>query len=377
MIVCYFGTYSKGEGYSRNRVIIQGLKQNGVQVKECHVDLWETRVEKLRGIRDPKYTLRLIPRFILAYTALVINFFRLGRYDVMIVGYAGHLDIFLAKFLNYFRRQPLIFDAFLSLYDTAVNEFKVVRCGSWKARMVWLMERYACLIADIVLLDTYAHIKYFVERFNLPYEKFVCVPVGQDNAIFKPLEVKKETANFNVLFFGNYTPLHGAEYIIQAAKKLEPYADIHFTLVGNSPLYDKIDNLAKEISLKNTTFIKDWLPYKVLREYIATADICLGIFGITEKARRVVPCKIYDCLAMAKPVITADSVAVREVLTDQENIILCPAGNAESIAQAIILLRDNPGLRDKIANQGYQLFCHKFTPKHIAEELISTIRERI
>ena len=64
MIVCYFGTYSKDEGYTRNRVIIKGLKENGVQVQECHVDLWKGRTDKLIGLKDLKYSLRLIPRLI-------------------------------------------------------------------------------------------------------------------------------------------------------------------------------------------------------------------------------------------------------------------------------------------------------------------------
>jgi len=377
MIVCYFGTYSKGQGYSRNRVLIKGLKENGVTVKECHIDLWKGRLDKLEGIRDLKYSLSLIPRFIFVYMRLIMKLFAVGRYDVMIVGYAGHIDIFLAKILNFLRHKPLVFDAFLSLYDTAVNEFKVAGEGSWKAKIIWLLDKYSCLMADVVLLDTQAHIKYFVEEFNVPYKKFIAVYVGQNDEIFKPLELAKENNNFNVLFFANLTALHGTEYIIQAAKILEPYKDIHFTLIGNGPLYDKIYNLAKEISLANTTFIRDFLPYELLRQYIGSADVCLGIFGTTEKARKVVPCKIYDCLAMAKPVITADSLAVREILTDRENIILCQAGNAESIARAIILLRDNPDLRDKIANQGYQLFCQKFTPKHIAERLISDINVRL
>ena len=30
--VCYFGTYTMEEGYPRNRVIIEGLRRNGVEV---------------------------------------------------------------------------------------------------------------------------------------------------------------------------------------------------------------------------------------------------------------------------------------------------------------------------------------------------------
>lgn len=375
MIICYFGTYSKEEGYTRNRVIIKGLEENGIVIKECHADLWKGRLDKLSGIKYSKYTLSLIPRFIFAYISLLIKFFNIGTYDLMIVGYAGHLDIFLARILNLFRRKPLVFDAFLSLYDTAVNEFKVAKKNSWKAKAIWLIDRYSCLMADKVLLDTQAHIKYFVEEFKLSYTKFIALPVGQDNQIFKPQGSSKVSNTFNILFFGNYTPLHGAEYILRAAKKLEPYPDVHFTLVGDSPLYGKIHSLAEELSLKNVTFIRSRLAYSLLKEYIASADICLGVFGETLKANNVVPCKIYDCLAMAKSIITSNSAAAREILTDKENILFCKPKDADSIADAIILLKDNPLLRDKIAYQAYQLFCEKFTPKHIAERLIAELKK--
>ena len=39
--VCYFGTYSLGEGYPVNRVLIEGLRRAGATVWECRVGLWD------------------------------------------------------------------------------------------------------------------------------------------------------------------------------------------------------------------------------------------------------------------------------------------------------------------------------------------------
>lgn len=42
--ICYFGTYSREEGYPRSRVIIEGLRKNGVDVIESHGELKEIGV---------------------------------------------------------------------------------------------------------------------------------------------------------------------------------------------------------------------------------------------------------------------------------------------------------------------------------------------
>src|SRR3990172_8876795 len=161
-------------------------------------------------------------------TALIKQYRRVGNYDVLIVGYAGHIDIFLAKILNLFRKKPLIFDAFLSLYDTAVMDRKIVSRNSLKARLLWQVDRWACRGADAGLPDPQGPVEYFVRGFRLPPEKFFAVPVGSSMKTqgnppisqipLNPPLLKGEIGGFTVLYFGSYIPLHGVDVILKAAK---------------------------------------------------------------------------------------------------------------------------------------------------------------
>src|SRR3972149_6531868 len=151
MRVCYFGTYTMEEGYPRNRVIIEGLRKNGVEVIECHAELWKGTPEKLEGIKDWFSVFKQSARILRTYLKLINQYRRVGNYDALIIGYAGHIDISLAKSLNLFRKKPLIFDAFLSLYDTAVMDRKIVSQNSLKAKLLWRVDRWACRVADAVL----------------------------------------------------------------------------------------------------------------------------------------------------------------------------------------------------------------------------------
>jgi hypothetical protein len=69
-----------------------------------------------------------------------------------------------------------------------------------------------------------------------------------------------------------------------------------------------MQGLAKAMDLLNVTFLS-FIPVSQLPFHIQKADLVLGIFGDTEKSQRVVPNKVYEGLAMAKPVITGDSPA--------------------------------------------------------------------
>ena len=109
------------------------------------------------------------------------------------------------------------------------------------------------------------------------------------------------------------------------------------------------------MALENVRF-PGWIPYEFIPNYLDKADVCLGIFGNTGKAARVIPGKVYEALAMGKAVITGDSPAIRELLVDGESAILCPRGNPESLASEIHRLYKNRDILIKISEGGRVVF---------------------
>lgn len=365
--ICYFGTYL--QNYPRNKIIIDGLRRNGVEVIECHVDLWKGIEPRWHEIKSTIGKIKIVCKVILAYLQLFFMHQDIIRaYDVMIVGYTGHFDIFLARLLASLKRKPLIFDAFVSLYNTFVQDRCLFPPNSLLARLLYIIDRTSCILSDQVFLDTYSHIKYFKDFLKINNTRFCCLWVGADDTVYYPLKIKKKDKEFIVLFIGGFIPLQGVEYIVQAAYLLKGEQNIKFRLVGSGQEYEKINKMVKQLGVKNIEFT-GWLPYENLPHEIASAQICLGIFGTTEKAKKVIPNKVYMSLAMAKPVITGDSPAVNEVLTDRENILLCEMGNPKSIAESIMMLKNDAKLRSRIINGGYALFEQKFAPQVIGKKV--------
>jgi len=347
--VLYFGSYDPD--YPRNRTIIKGLRENGVDVTEYRfspvIRAWP------KVIRDYNYR---------------------GDHDVVVVGYLGHNDIPIARLLTKLARKPLVFDAFVSLYDSYVFDRKIVKQNSLRAKYYFYLDKFACMMSDLVLLDTNEQIDYFSREFSIRRGKFKRIFVGTDDTIFYPRQNTKINDNFTVAFYGTFIPLHGIQYIVRAAKLLEGYKDIKFEILGSGQTYQSIMNLCDELKIGNIT-LKERVSYEELPDFIAQGDVCLGIFGDTPKAKRVIPNKVYEILAMAKPLITGNSPAAREVLTDKENCILCPMAHAEAIAKSILLLKNDDSLREKISQNGYLLFQQRFTPAIIGEEVKSALEE--
>ena len=349
MKILYFGIYKPT--YSRNRVLIKGFKQNGVEILEC------------RSSRPGLW----------AFFELFFKHFKfIGKYDFMVVGFPGQETMFLARFLT---RKPIIFDTFTSHYGGYIIDRQYFSKKSLRAKYYRFLDRWSCKLADICLLDTQAHIDFFVREFNLPREKFKMIFVGTDSDIFYPRGIKKNTNKFLVHFHGHYIPLQGVKYIIQAAKILEK-ENIVFNLIGQGQTFEADKNLAEKIRADNINFI-DPVPYDKLPDYIGQADICLGIFGDSPKIELVIPNKVYDALAMGKPVITADTKAIRELLNDNDNAFLCKRADSQSLADKILFARDNANIREKVAVNGLNLFREELKEKILGAELFKYINEKM
>src|SRR5215211_1097525 len=114
MRVCWFGTYDPR--FARNALLIAGLRAVGVEVVECQVPLWQDTSDKLAAARGGG--VGFARRLAVAWRALRARHARLGAYDVLVVGYAGHLDVLLARALARRAGRPVVLDAFLALVET-------------------------------------------------------------------------------------------------------------------------------------------------------------------------------------------------------------------------------------------------------------------
>jgi glycosyltransferase involved in cell wall biosynthesis len=108
--------------------------------------------------------------------------------------------------------------------------------------------------------------------------------------------------------------------------------------------------------------------------YIHAADMCLGIFGESGKAGRVIPNKAYQVLSCGKPLITRDSEAIRELFPFQvPGILLIPPGDPDLLAQAVL---DMAGALSSLPANLHESIQEPIRPQIVARQLLDLVASR-
>jgi glycosyltransferase involved in cell wall biosynthesis len=375
MRVCYFGTYDLDQ--PRTRVILEGLRKNDVDIVQYHVDLWSGTSQKIKIARQPFLILKELRRFIRVYYSLFSQLRLLQTCDVVVYGHLGQIDILLTAW--WFRCQgiPVVWDALISLFETVTYDRAILSSHSIWAWLLRKIDKFSGLCSSAILTDTRQNGRYWQDRFAFNSSKIHVVPVGaeeifyraQSNHILTPAD-----KSINVLFYGKYAPLHGIKTIVDSAYLLKENSRITWTLIGKGQQRDQIEEYVKAFDLKNVVFV-DWIRYVDLPARISCADIGLGIFGSTNKARRVFPNKGYQILASGCPLITADTPAAREILY-RDGLIggrLVAADNAQELANAVIDLSESSANIRKLAHAGSELHCRYYSSEVIGQQVASIL----
>jgi glycosyltransferase involved in cell wall biosynthesis len=359
MRVLWLGTYERD--YPRARILIAGLREIGVEVVECHRPLWERTRHKAGAFLSPARLARTGGQFAAAWAGLLAEQRRLGPVDAIVAGYPAQPDVLPAWVVARSRRVPLVVDALISLSDTLAGDR--ARVGGAAAAVLRTLDRQTLRRGQLVIADTEASASALAASFGLVPQRVAVVPVGAEPDLFAP--ASEPGGEPHALFYGKLSPLHGLETVLAAARAR---GSPPVRMIGDGQLGPW---LAAELARDRPPGLthEPWVAYERLGAELAASAICLGIFGTSEKAARVVPNKVYQAMAVGRPIVTADTPAAREVLTPERDALLVPAGDAAALAAALARLAGDSALRARLGGAARERFLEMGTPAAVARPL--------
>jgi glycosyltransferase involved in cell wall biosynthesis len=139
-----------------------------------------------------------------------------------------------------------------------------------------------------------------VIRAGIDFERFN--PDLDGSAVREKLGITEDDI---VLFFmGWLYEFSGLkEVALELARNPQRYKNIKLLVLGKGDLWDTLQEIKREHHMKDSIITLDWQPYEEVPKYIAAADICILPAYKNEIMQNIVPIKMYEYMAMGKPVI--------------------------------------------------------------------------
>jgi glycosyltransferase involved in cell wall biosynthesis len=228
-----------------------------------------------------------------------------------------------------------------------------LRAGSSAAKLLELMSRFSLKSADrIIALDGFMRDR--ITAKGIPGEKVVVIPPwSQDHDVRYDAAGRERFrsengwgAKFVVMYSGNITPVHPLDTLMDAAERLRDDSGILFCFIGEGGYLSHLKQRALRAGLTNVLFLP-YQPLSALSASLSSADAHVVAMG-NPFVGLVHPCKIYNILAVAAPVVYIGPSPSHVTEMFSEHGPEYPSarvrhGDAEELAAGIRKLRDETG----------------------------------
>jgi glycosyltransferase involved in cell wall biosynthesis len=182
------------------------------------------------------------------------------------------------------------------------------------------------------------------------------VPDGGPAYIDVPAPRGSDSRRVIVGYAGHLYPWKGVDVLIQALATLP---DIEGLVIGGHAAerdLARVQSLAASLGLADRVALTGQIPPADVARRLADASVLvLPNTPSVISERYTSPLKLFEYLAMGRPIVASDLPSIREVLTHEHTALLVPAGDAGAMAAAIRRLVDDPALADRLASNARAL----------------------
>lgn len=289
-----------------------------------------------------------------------------GKFSLVVVPFQGFVFFPVIRLLT---RKPILFDAFISRFETNTDDRGYHKAWSLRGRYDYFLDWLPCHFAQLMLVDTLAFGRYFQKTFGCPAAKIHRFWTGTNRERCRPVTGTRDSKKFVIGFQGKAVArITGLEYLVEAMERLKEHRDIVLRIIGPEEKMGPVKALIKEKRLTNIEFT-GWILQEKLSDALGACNVIVGSFGNTEKLKKAIPLKIWDGLAMGKPLLVGDTPGVREAFTDNEHLVMARLADARDIAGKILELKEDRIRLERIGRCGHEYFKTRFSIARIAGEL--------
>ncbi|HEV2655001.1 MAG TPA: glycosyltransferase family 4 protein, partial [Ktedonobacteraceae bacterium] len=346
--------------------MLQREEREGVQV----IRVWSYVAPNKGFLR------RILAQFSFGCLAPLLAWKAVGQPEVVIVTSPPLFNVIAGRVLAWLKHCPLIVRV-ADLWPESAIQLGMLRNPLLIHLAEWL-EWSTYQQAAFVWVVTEGIRSNLLQR-GLPPERICLLTNGVDCTQFAPASKDQARAElgwgeqFTVLYAGGHGISHGLDNVLNAAAQLLPYQDIRIVLVGDGAEKKHLLEQARRQNLTNVTFL-DAQPHERLPQLLAAADACLVHTRKVPLFQGMLPVKMYEAMACARPIVLAMDGEARQLAEQDAGAALyVEPENPTMLAETILHLRNSPALAQEMGARGRKLVESRFDHNQLAATLSARV----
>lgn len=249
---------------------------------------------------------------------------------------------------------------------------------------LWLLKRFERLnqrAADLIFVVSDVERRNLIQNGVRP-KKIIVNANGVDINRFRPecggrdirgmLGIDNKTV---VGFVGTFGPWHGAPVLAEAARVMIPATTCHFLFMGDGDQHAETESIIKASGVSAT--FTGRIPHDDVPAYLDACDILVSPHVPATDGSEFFgsPTKLFEYMAVSKPVVASRLGQMADVIRDSENGLLVEPGDPSALARAIERLAQDESLRARLGATARQTVVDRYTWRHNAARVFDAMRK--
>jgi len=304
----------------------------------------------------------------------------ISRPDVIVATSPQLLCALAGWWLAFWKRVPFVFEV-RDLWPESLAAVGASGEGTLLHRSLGAIAGFLYRHADRIVVVSPAFKDHLMRYWNVPAEKISTVENGVETDLFHDdpaaADVRKRLLleeRLLICYIGTMGNAHGLETLIDSAEELQStLPGAVFLLIGEGAEKQHIEDLARDRGLTNVQFLGQQ-PREQIPAYVSAADLCLVMLKKTELFKTVIPTKLLEYMACARPVIVAVDGQARLIVEEAGGGLFVEPGDSMSLTRAICSLAGDEPRRRQMGACGRQHIIEKFSREKTASDYIAVLK---
>lgn len=321
--------------------------------------------------KSKRVIFRLLNYFSFVFSSLFIGIIKTNKHDIIICESPPLFLGISALVIKWIKGSKLVFNV-SDLWPESAEKLDIIN-NKLLLGISYKLEGILYTHSNLVSGQTQGIVKNISDRY--PLVKTYWLPNGIDfnqynvlaNGTDFRLTYGINSSDFILMYAGILGYAQGLDVIIKSAFITKNFPEIKYVIIGDGPEKEKLKKLAKELKLENVLFVGN-IPRENMSNAIAACNAYIVPLKKNDLFLGAIPSKLFEPLAMGKPILLGVDGEARELFIEKGNggLFFTPE-DADELAEKVLYLNANRNEISILGDNGKKFVSINFNREKIAK----------